>query len=225
MNEESLDNVINEGDSETLIEDNCIDLALQPQPAVGPCQCDFDVDYCCVENVPGFFNNNLDPNSQQIFYDPTCLCCTVEECTVQIPCPTAANPNATTPATIFAAVIKGCMPFFANGVFNQPTVCRTTDNARICCQGTVCFDNAVDFGCQEDMEDLCACINALLSDPMDACSLIVVTRNPLQLVNCNNFAIITRSTAGKCTDRFVRFTGKFTIDTAFLQRECNFQRA
>lgn len=231
MREENLDNVQNDEESFENLEDSFIDAAPAPAPAPvgGTCECDFDVDYCCVESVPSFYNNNLSnaASDNRIFYDPTCLSCSVEACTVQIPCST----GGTSTATLYAAVIKGCMPFQAEARFNNPAPCNQPpsggSNAAICCRGTVCFDNAVAFGCPEDMEDLCACINDLLSNPMDACRLIVNTQRTLELRRCMDFTRITPSpnpTAGRCTDRFVRFQGTFTISPSFLQQECMFQR-
>lgn len=232
MREEHLDNVQNDEESFENLEDSFIDAV--PAPVAGTCECDFDVDYCCIESVPSFFNNNLSTRTDdnRIFYDPTCLSCAVETCTVQIPCST----GGTSTATLYAAVIKGCMPFQAEARFNNPAPCNQPPsdgrNAAICCQGTVCFDNAVAFGCPEDMEDLCACINDLLSNPMDACRLIVNSRQTPELFSsCPgrvlNFPPITPSTnptAGRCTDRFVRFQGTFTISPSFLRQECMFQR-
>ena len=229
MREENFDNMQNDEECGENVEDNFVDVAPAPAPVGGTCECDFDVDYCCVESVPSFYNNNLSTRADdnRIFYDPTCLSCAVETCTVQIPCST----GGTSTATLYAAVIKGCMPFQAEARFNNPAPCNQPPftntpprNAAICCRGTVCFDNAVAFGCPEDMEDLCACINDLLSNPTDACQLIVNTPEPIELIRCMDFKRITPSTAGRCTDRFVRFQGTFTISPSFLQQECMFQR-
>lgn len=183
------------------------------------------VEYCCVANVPTFFNNNFseEPGKKdcRLFYDPTCLNCIVETCEVEVPCCASGE---TTLVTLYTAKIVGCMPYQAEWRFNNPAVCNVpsgTRNATVLCLSTACFDNCVKIGTEEVAQACCDCINDILSDPSQACSLIKEKDRCCKLFECcNNTEITTPSSDGRCTNRYVKFCGEFEIDCDELETLC-----
>ncbi|KGP89991.1 hypothetical protein N780_07755 [Pontibacillus chungwhensis BH030062] len=198
-------------------------------PLSDPCDCSMEVDACCVKQVPSFFNNDFSTDDPRISYDPTCLCCVVEQCEVVLSCSGAADRTIVTPAL----VIKGCMPYQIETRFNDPAVCSentgTTNSTAIVCNDTVCFDNAVYFDPNNDvdrLQDICDCLNGLFNggtvNSSDVCDLIRVKggSEKATLHKCKNFEKITTfsSDEGRCKDRFVRFKATFEINDSVIQK-------
>lgn len=123
-------------------------------PPCGPCT--DEVPYCCKVSIPKDFSANFTEKRLSVVSK---LFCFVDPCPCDVTCTPSAS-CATTPITItlYPVRVIGCIQFIANasslqgdcGVVN-PTGLTPLSNATdkktvtICCQGSLCVDQIVDF--------------------------------------------------------------------------------
>ena len=191
-------------DGETLSLEQC-GMDYEAQSTVTACGCrQTDVRFCCVKDIPGFITAPLTTSGlfPRIAYDPNCLSCVVEPCVVDVPCPD----GTTQTFGLFAAKIVGCMPYQIETRYaaqSPSNICPDPlpdISYSIVCVDSARFNNAVCFGCQKEMEAVCAQLNALLRRP-SRCALIQAISPVATPTICPNSG-----------GRYVIFTGLFRIN-------------
>lgn len=187
---ESLLNIV-----EVQIEDSNI----QVGAATSSSTCCNQVPFCCTVDIPNQFNlvNISDPTINFV----SCLSCvTGQPCNFQIP---LGNCDPIT-VSVFPIKATGCIQFIIHATAQFDNTCTVTGfgntcpskngKADICCQGSVCIDQIINFTSNSTPQ----------SNPIP-CDVIQVCFNSPEIINC----VTGVQTSGKS----IRFSGRFILPT------------